>query len=167
MTKYIFYDTDESGNEDYDICGAHYKQLIHLCCQYCTVFSTVVTQPFSEIYGALKQFEIVKPSNIEIITGQYGPNGVTRFFYICPELEEVLLKIQGIFDWMDGWGKHNPMDPTFYREDGSVLFTSTIHDGYCLICPNENENVEKIITNDHWKEIDLPPNIWWIPHVNL
>lgn len=162
MTKYIFYDTDDSGNADYDICGADYARLIRCLCRYCDVLSVAVTSPDLAWYRALQKLEIPRPDGLEPVITQ---NGTLKFFRVCPELVSLLLTISdSIFSWIDAWGYHNPTDPTFYRMDGSMFFTSTIHEGYCLICPKAEEDVGDILSDPCWQKIDLPPDIWWPMH---
>lgn len=47
-------------------------------------------------------------------------------------------------------GFKNPEDPVFYRDDGSVFFSSIIHDGKCFLFPTDSENISDIVSSDHW-----------------
>lgn len=42
MKKYYFYDTDDSGNEDYDIAGEDYCKFLDTCLKYCSSVSFIV-----------------------------------------------------------------------------------------------------------------------------
>ena len=42
MEKYIFRDTDDIGEADYEICGADFERLIRTCCRYASTFSVIV-----------------------------------------------------------------------------------------------------------------------------
>lgn len=152
MVKYIFYDTDASGSEEYDLCGEDYKNLIQTCCKYCKTFSVIVSNFENPIVSKLQKFLIPAQDNIEFKYPHYGNNlsGVC-YYNICSELCDILLQsANGIFEWIDGWNYNNPNDPTFYRNDGSVFFTSTIHEGICVLIPRENEDVTNVVQNVHW-----------------
>lgn len=156
MDKYVFRDTDITGFEEYDIVGDDYKTLIDTCCKYCTVMSLYITDSKLNHLDELEKFRIPKNENIKFIYEHYGGNPAywasVKYYRVCPELKELLLKISdSIFKWLNGWGYKNPDDPTFYRKDGSVFFTSTIHDGECILMPKENEDVTGILSNKNWK----------------
>ena len=153
ITKiYKFYDTDNTGTEEYEISGKEYKKLIEICCKYCTVLSLVVTNPNSNILKKLRKYEIKKSDNISFNYEHYSNLPViVNYYTICSELREIILAdTNNIFCWINGWGFTNPEDPTFYRNDGSVFFTSTIHEGECTLMIKD-ENVSEIISNPHWK----------------
>ena len=156
MEEYIFLDTDYYGNAEYDIRDTEYKLLIHLCCKYAKVFSMVVTTPFSAIIEKLQPYQVAKPNNISLSFPEYDYQSASiNYYQICPEICEILANaVGGIFEWIDGWDFTNPNDPTFYREDGSVFFTSIIHDGVCVLMPRPEENVTEIIKNSLWIKRD-------------
>ena len=165
MEKYVFFDTDIDGNEEYDIRGEAYKTLIRTCCEHSAVLYLKYTQPNLPIADQLKKYEINKPSNIPNDTVIYGPYCERHYFKVCPELCEILLNAtEGIFEWLNGWGFQNPDDPTFYREDGSVFFASEIHNGLCVLIPNNGENVEELLRAATWEIADetqrYPSLIW-------
>ena len=64
MKKYVFYDTDIYGNEEYDIRGESYKILMHTCCRYSSVLYLQYMEPGLKAYDELKKFEICKPQSI-------------------------------------------------------------------------------------------------------
>ena len=160
MREYKFYDTDPMGLgwEEYDIVGNDYVDLIKTCCLYSkTLFLRISGERINGI-SELERFRISKGDNITFVPDHYYrmikcdkyPDEF-RYYNICPELCDLLLHISNcIFHWIDGWGYHNPEDPTFYREDGSVFFTSVIHDGVCTLTPREDENVDHIVEKEHW-----------------
>ena len=159
MKTYIFYDTDLYGQSEYNICQDEYKELIRTLCKYSTTFSVLKTNPnteSSDMFNKLKNFEIEKSADITHKFSHYREKTTKVFYYrVCPELCEIILQnTDNIFCWIDGWDYKNPEDPTFYRENGSILFTSTIHDGECALFV-ENENFENILSNKLWlKETD-------------
>ena len=143
MKKYMFTDCitpppeanvvsdSVSGSISCDICGKQYEDLIKLCCKYSSVFSIIVQVPAMNVVKELEKFRIERPENIEFNHNHYvtkentEPGG--RFYKVCPELCEFLInKADSIYEWINGWDFENPEDPTFYRKDGSVFFTSVI-----------------------------------------
>ena len=151
MKKYVFYDTDIDGNEEYDIRGEAYRKLISTCCRYSAVLYLKHTRPDLKAIGQLKDFEIIKPQNIPEDPERIGPYCDKRYYSVRPELCDVLLNIaDGIFEWLNGWGFKNPDDPIFYRSDGTVFFTSSIHEGVCAMMPRENEDVEELLQAVKW-----------------
>ena len=155
MRKYVFYDTDIEGNEEYDIRGASYELLMRTCCRYSSVLYLKYLAPNMQVYDKLKEFEIEKPQNIPDDPGVYMPFCDKRYYRVCPELCDALLRTaNGIFEWLDGWGFHNPDDPVFYRSDGTVFFASEIHEGVCVLAPKENEDVTEVLSSVEWVQED-------------
>ena len=171
MKKYMFTDCitpppeanvvsdSVSGSISCDICGKQYEDLIKLCCKYSSVFSIIVQVPAMNVVKELEKFRIERPENIEFNHNHYvtkentEPGG--RFYKVCPQLCEFLLdKADSIYEWINGWDFENPEDPTFYRKDGSVFFTSVIHEGEVFLLPRDDEDVSIVINNDYWREVE-------------
>lgn len=150
-TVYKFYDTDIDGLNEFDICGNSYKKLIKVCCEYCDFFSLIITNSNSELLSKLCEYRIPKNKKITYVFNHYDINStIIEYFQVSSELCEVLLNnTNSIFSWINGWGYNNPEDPTFYRKDGSVFFTSTIHEGECTLYV-QNEDVSEIIASNNW-----------------
>ena len=166
MNKYVFRDTDITGFEEYDIVGDDYKTLIDTCCKYCTVMSLYITDLHLNGLEKLEKFRIPKRDNIKFVYKHYWGDPLyyqkVRYYRVCPESKKLLIEISdSIFKWLNGWGNNNPDDPTFYREDGSVFFTSTIHEGLCVLIPKENEDVSKVLTNSNWKRMQDNSAFCW------
>lgn len=155
--QYIFRDTDIYGLAEYDICGNEYEVLIATCCKYSKTISLVITNLSNPIVEQLQQFRIMPPNNVTLSFPDYDRQIVDVAYYkVCSALCEILITaVDSIFQWIDGWGYTNPNDPTFYREDGSVFFSSTIHDGICILVPRIEEDVTKIIQNPQWQKKDI------------
>lgn len=164
MREYKFYDTDPMGLgwEEYDIVGDDYVDLIKTCCQYSKTLLLRISGEKINGISELERFRIFKSDNITFMPDHYyritkcdkNPDEF-RYFNICPELCDLLIHISNsIFHWIDGWGYCNPEDPTFYRGDGSVFFTSVIHDGVCTLTPREDECVDHIVEKEHWIKIN-------------
>ncbi len=158
MSMFVFYDTDCNGEEEYDIFGEEYRTLIKACCKYCNTLSLRITHPDTSFVNELEKFATNKTNeNISVYQHYFGTDMDAqclyeiRYYKICEELERTLLSISdSVFKWIYGWGQTNPEDPVFYRHDGSVFFYSIVHEGKCALIPQANENVEQIISNNHW-----------------
>lgn len=150
MKVYAFYDTDIYGNEEYDIRGDRYKELLRICCRNSSVLCLKYLYPDLVAADILKAFEIPKPKNITVFSNSSSYCCV-KFYRVCPELCDAMIGIaDGIFEWLCGWGFRNPDDPTFYRSDGTVFFVSEIHSGVCAIMPREDECLEDILQVAPW-----------------
>jgi hypothetical protein len=150
---YEYYDTDIDGNEEYDIADEQYKNLISICGNYCTTLSLVITNHNSNLLNEISKYEIPKSEKITFQYTHYkNTDIVVKYYRVCEKLIDCILSnTNSIFCWINGWGYSNPEDPTFYREDGSVFFSSTIHDGICrLIVDESQEDVSNVISNHHW-----------------
>jgi len=158
MREYKFYDTDPMGLgwEEYDIVGKDYVDLIKTCCQYSKTLSFRIVNAEIRYTKDLEVYRIPKNKNINFMSPAYWINGKLdeiRYYQICPELCELLSQsVKSIYQWryISPESYTNPEDPTFYREDGSVFFTSVIHDGVCILTPREDENVDHIVKKEHW-----------------
>lgn len=152
-TTYEFSDTDETGNEEYNLDGEEYRTLIEKCGEYCTVFSLIVTNEKSQLLEKLHRLEIPKNENITYEFEHYkNCNLKIKYYMVCREsMGEILSNTKGIFCFINGWGYSNPEDLTFYRKDGSVFFTSTVHEGECkLFVDDTKEDVSQILSSGVW-----------------
>ncbi|MBQ6825743.1 MAG: hypothetical protein IJP34_03675 [Clostridia bacterium] len=151
MLIYNFYDTDSSGMAEYNICNEDYKVLLEICFKYCKTMSLIITNNNSKLLKKIEKFQIEKSENIIYKFNHYDNNVLIKYYQTCSELLEVLLNTtDNIFSWINGWGYDNPEDITFYRDDGSVFFTSIIHNGKCSLFVRKNEDVSLIIKNKLW-----------------
>lgn len=151
---YKFYDTDITGLKEYTIIGEDYKNLMKVCCKYCTTLSVIVTNTNSDFLKKLEKYAIEKSENISFEFTHYGEiSGKIKYYKVSPELyQTIITNTNDMFCWINAWDCENPEDPTFYREDGSVFFTSTIHEGECTLFV-KNEDVSKIVNNPNWLSI--------------
>ena len=164
MKTYYFYDSDWNyggrGDVEYDIKGAEFRTLLEVCCRYSThaafAFCPLCDRKYREF---LSPFEMPMPDAVspkDYPTSENNDEPFTkpsfnRVYRTCPELVDALCAISdSIFTYLDGWGYCHPEDPTFYRADGSVFFSSTIHEGECRLTPHDNEDVSQIIANPLW-----------------
>ena len=151
--KYRFYDTDSTGNAEYDISGNDYFKLIDVCCKYCSVVSFKIGNKSSECLEYLNPFLVKK--DIKVNTGNKNQRDEIRFYSVCDEMCKFLKEVSSsIFSWL--YYIINLEDLTFYREDGSVFFESSTHDGICDLIPKEDEDISEIISKGDWVENPKP-----------
>ena len=163
MKKYVFYDADETGFEEYDIRGEAYELLMQTCFRYSSVISLEYMDTNMESCKKMQKFEIDKPTNMAVRHQHHGHHWQTKYYKLCPELCSILLDVAGgIFEWIDGWGFKNPEDPVFYRSDGTIFFDSVIHEGICAIMPREDEDVRELLQAVTWCTGD---DIRWYPTI--
>ena len=143
---YHFQDTDHTGFEEYDVTGDDYIALIKFLFSKAKYLSLYLTEPNTSVEQRSQPFAIECPSIITFDRpfSYWGVSreriGEERYYQACPELQDIFIQeVPSIMQWVDCWGCSNPTDPVFFREDGSLLFTSIIHEGYCDLYLNEGE----------------------------
>ncbi len=164
---YKFYDADPTGKEEYDISGEEYQKLLDVCFQYCVTMTFIahITTPGVELFPSdLAESRLPAPLSSRCLYGHYGLNvkesSQRKDYEIrCYRLSGTVQKylrthVNGVFEWINGWGYSNPEDPAFLREDGSVFFCSTIHEGECTLLPNKNESISDVLKRGKWIAID-------------
>lgn len=156
MKKYIFYDSDTSGNTDYDIKGECYQKLINLCASHCPYFTLTKVSDYSPIFEELEAYRIERPTVCPISKSQYTISGFKSYnlyYCVCMESISVLLRIGSIFSYLwDNISVNQPEDLTFYRPDGRVFFSSVTHEGECMLYLEDNEETD-IVLNKRWQQI--------------
>ena len=162
MKTYNFYDTDLTGWAEYDITGEDYKELMRTCCKYSKTMSFTIMKPSGISYvEELKKFAVEKEDNIQDASIKYGYpfsefQPYVQYYRVCLELCELLVSMtDSIFKLKYNSDISNPDDPIFYRADGSVFFSSVIHEGEITLYPRENEDVSAIISKEHWIEKEI------------
>lgn len=150
MLIYKFYKTDITEKMEYDIDNDNYRELLSVCFEHSKIMSLLYYDDNSEIRKKLKKFQIPKATNISF-TNDYGAGEIV-YYRICEELYKILTGMSnGIFEkWIYNWRMSGPVDPTFYRDDGSVFLNVITHDGEIALRPRENENVSNIVTKEGW-----------------
>lgn len=162
MRKFTFYDTDSTGQAEYDICSAEYAELLNKCFQYSYAFSVLLDlrAPNAALpFANLEQYRIPVTENVKKIYDHYGYfeedtcNGYEiRHYLLCEDVKKAIIHVtDSIFKWICGWGYTNPTDPVFYRKDGSVFFCSLIHEGVCTLVVTEEENIDTVIQESMWR----------------
>lgn len=165
MDKYTFFDTNFFGdcNEDFDIAGEDYEKFLKTCFKYSSTFAFMVDGLNKKFIQAnlppeLEKFRIPLDACVLDASKHYWFKLKKKEFAdsifcyrVCPELFPIVLNItDSIFKWIDGWGYKNPEDPAFFREDGSIFFNSTIHEGECYLYPRPDEDVSDILSIETW-----------------
>ena len=151
MKNYVFYDSDPSGREEFDISGQQYLDLMNCCFSYAVSFSLILSPCFKDDIQHWNKYRIDVEPDVVRLYSHYGtaspesPDKIKdyeiRHYRLCPELCDMILsRTDSIFKWLCGWGYNNPDDPCFFREDGSVLFSSIIHEGECRLSLRDGEN---------------------------
>ncbi len=175
MVKYRFYGTDGTGWDEYDIEGDDYRELIDVCCQYCSVVSFEIYPQYedAEYLTQIQKYMVNRENTYRTVTDEFGSyitGSDKRYYTVCSEICDLLKKEKNIFSWF--WQENNPFhfeNLTFYRSDGSVFFKSITHDIVCYLFPKE-EDVSRIVSNVLWEknpkpiQYDLTPKTkeWWL-----
>ena len=159
MKYYTFYDTNILGdcNEEYDITSDDYIELLKICFKYSASFSFMITKNDSLTIKESLPNELEK---YRIYADDYVLNNYNRYmdlkrnihcYQACPETFDLILKINdSIFKWINGWGNKKPEDLAFFREDGSIFFSSIVHHGECSIYPRDNEDISSVLSSGNW-----------------
>lgn len=161
MKKYIFYDTDSTGHEEYDISGEQYHFLLQCCFKYSASFSIILSPNCKTDLSKWESYRIPVEDNVTAVYSHYGApvagaadkigDREIRHYKLCPELcHSIAQHTDSIFSWLCGWGFDNPDDPSFFREDGSVFFSSTIHEGECALYLKSTESLPEHLLDEKW-----------------
>ena len=140
-----FFDYDDATGSDIIIEGKAFQVLLDLCFRYSKYVSFLTTEADFKKYPNLNSF-LVDGKNMlfEVYNKhlRYSENASVSFFYCTEECQNVILGVsKDLWAFIHGWGFSNPEDPTFYRSDGSVFFSSQIHEGYAVFYPREGEDI--------------------------
>lgn len=153
MKIYKFFDSDNTGFIEYDIAGKEYVDLIKTCFRYCKTVSFRVCSERVILPKEIEPYRIAITHNmLDVYSHYYNCISLemekeVRHYILSPVVQEMVLNTtDSIFKWIDGWGHKNPEDPAFYRGDGSVFFSSVIHEGECMLTPISTENINHIIS---------------------
>lgn len=154
MKKYNFYDTDILGNDEYDIAGEKYTELLKMCFKYSELFSLRYSEGNFKVYFELAEYEVrTYADNVSDYKVVY--------YRACPKTYDILVKnANSIFCWMNN-ENNNPEDLMFFRSDGSILFSSVIHNG-CLSLWMRDEDFSSVINDELWllAECDARNNLY-------
>ena len=145
--KYYNYDIyDLTSEEEIDLNGDTYYKLIKLCCEKCNVLSFSIEFPnicSPKMKNNLKKYEIQNPYDTDS-----DEDSSVHYYRVCPELCQLLIEsVSSMFAWI---GYIMPEDPTFYRPDGSIFFTSTTHEGELTLMPRGDEDISEILSGNNW-----------------
>jgi|GEM_PF-434905 len=165
MKECTLYDED---NVESVFSGEDHRILIETCCRY----SAYLALSFWIDKEPLRALEVLAPFEISIpktIPKDFLPGlsyeGITekpltyyKFYRVCPELPEVLTSItDSLFSWISAWGYNNPEDLYFYRADGSLFLQAIVHEGECMLSPEEGEDVALLLKKGNWFSWDDDP----------
>lgn len=161
--NYIFFDYNDDTNEEYNIQGEDYRELLRVCFRYSEMCS-VWFSPHIHWVEKLKPYEIsVDPDRFEYAP-PYGHEDEDKgdiiiqlhFYRNCPELHQLL--VDYTYDIWNGWDYEQPAFLHFYRADGTCFFMSDTHDGKCAFYPRVGEDISSVVSKAHWHcESELRP----------
>ena len=163
LNKYIFYDSDSSGDADYDIKGIEYRKLLSTCLKYCTSISFCFRKTNFPIHWDERMENYRINVTIDVLkayahygfacddTSFAGRYYDVRYYRLCQETLQLLLQMSdSLFSWVSDSINRKPDDPVFYRSDGSIFFFSCVHEGYCYLIPKPFEDVSDILSVGNW-----------------
>lgn len=167
--KYYDYFCDLENEED-TINGEELKQLWNICFRYCKAFSVTfwnaseTTNYYTEFKNnALNMYRTHSWPG----TTAYGAT-VDPYVAVLPcneKTKELIFAVSdNLLEFVYWWGYNNPEDPAFYRQDGTVFFESTIHDGGFHLSVDKDEDISELLLNRNWKQrqhCDFDDIIWF------
>lgn len=149
---YEFFDHDDFG-ERIPCCGADFRLLLQTCAKYSKYMSFILENDELERFPVLKE-HLVTRNEHHWLSGvynkqlRYSQDSEVCFFNVTEQLLEGLLEIaDDLWAFTHYYEFDNPEDPTFYRADGSVFFTSVTHEGEAEFSLRENETIEAFVTD--------------------
>lgn len=149
---FIGYDYSYENDEDIDIQGERYLQLIDVCFRYSTCFSLVYQEKSMSIKELNENLVMSK------MTNNWPGTRATDYYkiglYRCNTMTKNLLKshVNSLFSWVSYWGNNNPEDLTFYRSDKSVFLYTVAHEAMATLLERPTENIQEIISVGGWKK---------------
>lgn len=161
LNIYKFFDSDIAGQAEYDISGERYQQLLQSCFKYCATVSVIVSLNCLERIQPWEPYRIPVTMDVQKVYSHYGlpEDGSTsktdsyevRHYMLTSQMKRMLQDYTtSLFRWTCAWGHNNPDDISFYRLDGSVFFSSLIHEGECTLFLKQNENLHAVISQEGW-----------------
>lgn len=154
---YYFLDYDDIKEQDLNIEKKDFVSLIETCFKYSSSFS-LVFRSMSELNSFNDKFVSLQ---IEKLTSSDGIRNF-KVFYVCNQhnQDQLLKKIDKLFDWNVVNGHIVPEDLTFYHENGKVFFWSETHEGVCALF-DSGENISEIVNKRGWRKFDPhKPNLY-------
>lgn len=160
MRVYKFYDSDITGHNELDISGEQYQQFLQVCFQYCATVSVLITPDFDGNIDLWDIYRIPVLPNVQNTYCHYGvpsskkPDWINRFeirhYRLTAQMQKLIQsQTNSLFSWTYYYGYHNPDDLAFYRADGSIFFSSVVHEGECTLYLRENEDLSDILSQEH------------------
>lgn len=161
MGIYKFFDSDITGQAEFDLSGMQYQRFLQACFQYCTTVSVIVSLNCADRIASWEPYRIPVSPVVLRVYAHYGlpAEGSTdqigaceiRHYMLTPQMKRMIQDhTTSLFRWTCAWGNDNPDDIAFYRSDGSVFFSSLIHEGECTLYLRGNEALGDILSQEHW-----------------
>ena len=154
---YIFYDSDEQGNE-IPFSGQNFENFLDMCFQYSDCFSFMYDSEFDDFESVAGDFfirDFIPSCSTEILQipnflnskadetifqcRLAFPGGRLLFFRCCEASKKMILDFSRDLWEFSADNGSMPEDLTFYRTDGSTFFTGLIHEGEAFLFPKDTE----------------------------
>ena len=147
--NYYFYDTDETGTAEYDLCGDAYRDLMDLCGKYCATVS-FLDRTHDKKWEAIEAYRIPIPDYIPAVYRRHYALDDEAQIVQCFRVSDEVLRF--LSDHADSVfeRKNGVEDLAFFREDGTAFFTSIAHEGECILTPRNSEDVEALVRSGPW-----------------
>ncbi len=161
LRTYRFYDSDITGHEEYDISGEQYQQFLKACFRHCATVSVLIDPDYDGNIDLWDTCRIPVSPNVQNTYCHYGvpssekPDRINcfeiRHYRLTAQMQKLIQsQANSLFSWTCYFGYHNPDDIAFYRPDGSVFFSSVVHEGEAALFLREDEDLSEILSQGHW-----------------
>ncbi len=161
LRVYKFFDSDITGHDELDISGEQYQQFLQTCFRHCATVSVLIAPDYDGNIDLWDAYRIPVSPNVQDVYCHYGipsrekPDWINcyqiRHYRLTAQMQHLIqAQANSLFSWTSYWGEHNPDDIAFFRSDGSVFFSSTVHEGECSLFLKENEDLNGILSQTHW-----------------
>lgn len=141
-------------DEEIDIRGEKYKELIEVCFRYSAYFSFVFREKSIPVSG-LERF-LVASKITDRWPGTWSGGLHKLSLYSCNKITKSILQshVNSLFSWVSCWGNGNPEDLAFYRRDKSVFFYMVAHEGMAKFLERPAEDIRAVLSAGGWEKIE-------------
>lgn len=149
MAHFTYYLRDYFTNSGYfPLSGTHYTQLLQCCFKHSSFVSFRHVNSAHPSVSHLEKWEVKSDDIVFDISDDAGKRSM---YVACNDLHHAMLMWCDDLFSLHAYGEHPlPEDPIFFRKDGSVFFSSIIHEGECSLYPRTGESVEDVLSWGHW-----------------
>ncbi|MGI6264696.1 MAG: hypothetical protein ACOYJY_04425 [Acutalibacteraceae bacterium] len=157
-------------NSQTNVAGEAYEKLMDFCFAYGQYFALT----FLHIRQGIDPMDALEPYAFAAYRSQdelwypYGQEATVRLYRCTPESKRILQKQADALDQWEGYSHHNPEDLTFFRDDGSTLFSLVTHESWTAIFDRPKEIVPDFVLQE-WKTLkrvpDCAPVVWTAKYI--